>query len=449
MSIGQTFVEISDKTSIGKAEDKISRYMKPSSLFFIWFAANLTIGDFAIGFIPVALGTPISYSVAAMIIGNITGGALLGMMSMVGSSTGKPQMALSLGPFSHTGSRILAVLQWGNTLGWLTVNLILASFALHVIFPGLNYIIPVIIVALIVFVLAYAGHKWIRRFEIAMSVVLGVLFAIVSARYILQFSGAVSYTPLPGNPLVGFGITLASSFSYIMAWGPYASDYSRYTKSQYSPRKSFTYTYVGGAVASFWIEILGLAVAISAQHYISNPASALAFFMGPYAAIGMMSLFLGGIAANAINLFSNATSIRTAIGKLAGNRALLIGAAVSLILGIVGYGNFYSFYETFLFILDYWITPWLGILIAHYFILGRKSPASSVRPYSGVAAYIIAIAVSIPFMSPGAVFEGPIAYYLGSVDISYYISFALAILLYITFNNSAYVNHTRGLRPMG
>ncbi len=449
MSVGQLFVE-NDKMSYKiNDEDKIIRNMKPSSLFFIWFAANLTIGDFAVGFIPVSLGTPIPYATAALIIGNITGGALLGIMSMVGAKTGRPQMALSLGPFSSVGSKILAVLQWGNTLGWLTVNLVLASFALHVIFPAISYLIPLLAVALIVFGLAYAGHQWIRRFEIAMSVVLGVLFAVISARYLFHAVPAANLPADSISPLAGFGITLASSFSYIMAWGPYASDYSRFIKPDENPVKAFFFSFAGGSMASFWIELIGVAVALSAMSYLSNPASALAYFMGRYAALGMISLFLGGIAANAINLFSNATSMGTAIRSLKGRRALILGAIVSFALGIIGYGNFYSFYETFLFILDYWITPWLGVLIAYYFIYSRRWPGIPVKPFSGIMSYAIAVVVSIPFMSPGAVFEGPLAYYLGSVDISYYISFTLALVLFVTFNSRRAVPHGGHTRPAG
>ena len=52
--------------------------MRPSSLFFIWFAANLTIGDFAIGFLPIALGISFSDAVIALLSGKLTGGAVGG-----------------------------------------------------------------------------------------------------------------------------------------------------------------------------------------------------------------------------------------------------------------------------------------------------------------------------------------------------------------------------------
>lgn len=410
---------------------------KPSSLLYIWFAANLTIGDFAIGFIPISLGQPISPTLVALIIGNITGGALLGIMSTMGVLTRKPQMALSLGPFGKPGSSVMALLQWGNTLGWLTVNLVLASFALEIIMKGVYFVIPLLIVAAIVLLLAYYGHEAIRKFELAMSVALGILFLFISIRTVSDFMGGLIYSPAPVLPTyAGFGITLAASFSYIMAWGPYASDYSRFVGGKKEASRSFIYAFSGGAIASFWIEVLGMAVAIATSNSETNPASALATYMGRYFIFGMVALFLGGIAANALNLYSNGLALNTAFPRTGRRVPIFLGTAVAIALGIVGYFRFYDFYENFLLLLDYWITPWLGILIAHYFWLRPKIAGAEIssKKYSGALAYSLAILISVPFMYPPAYFAGPIAVMLNGVDISYYISFFLAVLLYILMN---------------
>lgn len=412
---------------------------RPVSLLYIWFAANLTIGDFAIGFIPIALGQPVGVTVLALAIGNITGGALLGMMSALGVLTRKPQMSLSLGPFGRIGSSLMALLQWGNTLGWLTVNLVLASFALEIIFNGVYFVIPLLAVALIVLVLAYYGHETIRKFELLMSGALGILFMIISVQAIGSFLGGSTYSPSPVIPVyAGFGITLAASFSYIMAWGPYASDYSRFVGGEKARSSSFVYSFIGGAVASFWIELLGMAVAILTGNADANPASALADYMGRYFIAGMIALFLGGIAANALNLYSNSLALKTAFGKGGRRVPVFLGTLVGVLLGIVGYHSFYDFYENFLFILDYWITPWLGILIAHYFLIrsGKGSGRRNTVKYSGMVSYSFAILISVPFMYPPRYFAGPIGVLLNGVDISYYISFFLAILFYVVLNRS-------------
>lgn len=426
-------------TPENKDSSGISITQKPISLLYIWFAANLTIGDFAIGFIPIALGQPIGTTIIALILGNITGGALLGMMSVTGVLTRKPQMSLSLGPFGKAGSSVMALLQWGNTLGWLTVNLVLASFALEIILKGVYFVVPLLLVALIVLVLAYYGHEAIRKFELVMSGALGILFLVISIQAINSFMSGSTYSSSPVIPVyAGFGITLAASFSYIMAWGPYASDYSRFVGGRKAKPASFLYSFIGGAVASFWIELLGMAVAILTGNADANPASALADYMGRYFIAGMIALFLGGIAANALNLYSNSLALKTAFGRGGRRIPVLLGTIVGILLGIVGYHSFYDFYENFLFILDYWITPWLGILIAHYFLLhsGSGSARAESRKYSGMIAYVLAIVISVPFMYPPAYFAGPIGALLNGVDISYYISFFLAILIYLALNRS-------------
>ena len=450
MASEHMFGNDSQETLESSEEIKHSVTQRPLSLFYIWFAANLTIGDFAIGFIPIEFGQPVFPTVIALVIGNVTGGALLGIMSVMGVLTRKPQMSLSQGPFGKLGSSAMAFLQWGNTLGWLTVNLVLASFALEIIMKGVYFVIPLLVVALIVLVLAYYGHEAIRKFELVMSVALGVLFFAISVQTILDFSSGITYSLTPTIPVyAGFGITLAASFSYIMAWGPYASDYSRFVGGKKEKSRSFSYAFLGGAIASFWIEMLGMGVAIASGEPNANPASALANYMGQYFIAGMIALFLGGIAANALNLYSNGLALNTAFRRTGRKLPIFLGTAVGIILGVVGYHRFYEFYEYFLFILDYWITPWLGILIAHYFWLRPRfgTDRKMSRKYSGSIAYAASILISVPFMYPPKYFAGPIGTLLNGVDVSYYVSFFLAILFYLLLNRSTAASRKRNIAP--
>ncbi|WP_075056833.1 hypothetical protein [Thermogymnomonas acidicola] len=118
-----------------------------------------------------------------------------------------------------------------------------------------------------------------------------------------------------------------------------------------------------------------------------------------------------------------------------------IASAVTFALSVVGFAVFYQFYESFLLLLDYWITPWLAIMIVHSFTrVGRDMSNLPVNRWA-VLSYILAIAVSVPFMDPGVLFEGPVSRVLGGVDISYYVSFVIAALLYY-FTMARYRNST-------
>ncbi|WP_075056832.1 cytosine permease [Thermogymnomonas acidicola] len=74
-----------------------------TALFYIWFASNVTIGDFALGFIPITMGLSISLSIASFLMGTLLGGALLGIMSVTGSRTGVAQMEQAKGAFGRLG----------------------------------------------------------------------------------------------------------------------------------------------------------------------------------------------------------------------------------------------------------------------------------------------------------------------------------------------------------
>ncbi|KAA8923487.1 cytosine permease [Thermoplasma sp.] len=428
--------DIENYSNLGNEAD-LANDRRPSTMFYIWFASNLTVGDFAVGFIPVYLGLPLIYSVLAIVIGTLAGGVMLAYMSQLGAIYRVPQMYMGRVPFGSVGGSLLSVLQWGNTAGWLTVNVILASLAIYQIVRIPYYFIVLLIVA-IVALTAIIGYRAIRILERSMSYVLGILFVFL-VLFLLHSHATISYQyTVSFNIPAAFGITFASAFSYIMSWGPYAADYSRHVSSTRGSKLIFHYTLLGSVIASIFAEMVGIMVSAASGNPSGSPAADLAKVMGRYAMIGLVALFLGGISANAINLYSNSLAFLSIGFKTRRWVAIVVASVFSFALGIVGFFRFYGFYETFLFILDYWITPWIGIMIAHFFVLARLGHAEFerlprlVKP--GIYAYIISIIISIPFMSPAGIINMPIATILHGVDISYFVSFFSAMILYIYFS---------------
>ncbi|AAT42716.1 allantoin permease family protein [Picrophilus oshimae DSM 9789] len=432
MNSEHMFGKFSDNLSDNYEIDSIPenlRNKKPSELFTLWFAANLTVGDFAVGFIPVELGLNIYYAILAIIIGNVLGSALLGVMSLTGPRTGLPQMVISRYGFGKRFGIFISGLQWINTMGWLTVNLVLAGFALSLALHFSVYEIPVFVTGIIILLISYLGRNIISHFERAMSIVLGIIFSFIVIDSLIRPEKILLYHGVYSG--IGFGITLASTFSYIMSWAPYAADYSRYNQDKGSV---FTYSFAGGMISSIWAEIAGLFVAILSVNPDLNPALDLKDALGYYGFIGLYALFLGGIAADAINLYSNSLSMKSMGIKIKRRLVSIIGISIAIIVSMIAYNKFYLFYEDFLFILDYWITPWIGIMIASFFIDMHGKPLAGIPGFNvpGILSYFISLGASVPFMDPGFLYEGVISkLYLGGVDISYYVSFLLSIPLYI------------------
>jgi NCS1 family nucleobase:cation symporter-1 len=404
-------------------------------LFWLWFAANLTIADYALGFLPITLGVPLGTTILMLAIGNLLGAALVGACAAMGIRSGYPQMYMGRRSFGRTGGYLPAALNWLSTAGWFTVNTILGGFALQILWGGLPFWTAAGILVIAQTAIVIYGHNLIHAFERVMAAVLGVLFTIATIVALTHWDSITSYSgTASGRTLSVAAIVLAASFSYVMSWSPYASDYSRYLPEGASMKQAFLATWAGAGLASFWLETLGALVAILAVRAArALPIDALDQVMGAFGTWALIAVVLGACAANALNLYSNAMSARVLDLRLKRWHLAIAGGSLGFVLALAGHTDFLDKYRDFLLFLDYWITPWLAIVLLDFFVFRHQRPdefrlARSVGTV-GLLCYAVGIAASIPFMS-GTYFTGAFAVHLGGADFSYFIGFAVAGLAY-------------------
>ncbi len=96
-------------------------------------------------------------------------------------------------------------------------------------------------------------------------------------------------------------------------------------------------------------------------------------------------------------------------------------------------------YEDFLLLLAYWVAPWLAVVFFDYLVVhrGRQGLSPFYNRSRGIGpgfwAFLIGIAVSVPFFNQG-LYTGAIASaHPGLGDISYYVSFVVAAVIYLIF----------------
>jgi NCS1 family nucleobase:cation symporter-1 len=103
---------------------------------------------------------------------------------------------------------------------------------------------------------------------------------------------------------------------------------------------------------------------------------------------------------------------------------------------VYGAANFGRFYEQFLLLLDYWITPWLGIIAVDFFVLKRVSFSNMSRipgfSWRAIASYLVGVLISVAFIPSIGYFgfTGPVAPLIGGADFSYFVSFLVSAALY-------------------
>ncbi len=419
--------------------DKKHRHGRPFITFTLWLAANLTIADYALG--TILYGLPLNYIVLAVLVGNILGGLLLGLMAAMGPKFGYPQMMISRAYFGRKGNAPFAVANWISTVGWFTVNIVLGGYALQLAL-GLPFYAGALILVLVQSILAVYGHDMIHKFEILMAAALCLMFIAVG---ILAYEGALgnlgAYQASSSPTASMFALVVAAVFSYLMSWSPYASDYSRYLPEGTSPLRIALYAMAAGAIACTGVELIGTLVYISVGSSAINPIAALAQAAGPYSMLALGAIILGSITANSLNLYTNSLSAQIVYGRIKRWHAVAAAGAVGFALALLGAGDFALFYQNFLLTLDYWITPWIGIMVGAFFVnhITRGVERNRDVLWGPIASYVIGLAVSVPFMnltSYGIQYEGALATMLGGADVSYFVSFAVALASYLVFTRA-------------
>lgn len=412
------------------------RHGRPFMTFTLWLAANLTIADYALG--SIFYGLPLTYIILAIVIGNVLGGLLLGLMASMGPSFGLPQMMASRAYFGRKGNTPFAVANWISTVGWFTVNIVLGGYAVQLLL-NVPFIFGAAMLVVVQGALAIYGHDAIHRFELFMAVALAVMFALVG---IAAYSGALLRIPsyqasASFNPYL-FALCVAAVFSYLMSWSPYASDYSRYLPEGTSRAKVAAYAMLAGLIACTAVELIGVWVYVSVGGAAANPIVALAQAAGSWSALALLAIILGSVTANSLNLYTNSLSAQIVYGKVGRARAVLAASAIGLALAVAGSSNFALFYQDFLLTLDYWITPWIAVMVGGFFIsraMPKPGTWAGVR-WRALLAYLAGLLVSVPFMnltSYGIPYEGVFAAMWGGADVSYFVSFIAALFIYAVF----------------
>lgn len=416
------------------------RHGAVSQQFTLWLGSNLTIADFALGFLPVELGLPWLWSIVAILVGNVLGAFVLGLSAAMGPTYGVPQLIISRFSFGRIGGYLPAALNYISTIGWFTVNNILGTFGLRVLFPHLAFWQGALLLVVVQGLLAIYGHNLIHVYERIISVVLGALFivaTVISLRHPVELA---AYHPHTAALWPMFAIMVAAAFSYIGSWSSYASDYSRYLRANVSKVRVVRNVFFGSFIASVWLELVGLMVAVLAASRASDPIAALHLVMGGFGTVAVVAIILGGTAADALNLYSNALSAGAFDIRVPRWVLAVAASGIGLTMSLLGSGHFETSFEDFLLLLGYWITPWLGVLFCDFYLLRRSRVAvddkRNTKPvvWQGLVSFLIGIGVSVPFMN-APYYVGPVAKAFGGADLTFYVGFIVAALVYMALSS--------------
>ena len=135
-----------------------------------------------------------------------------------------------------------------------------------------------------------------------------------------------------------------------------------------------------------WLEILGVLVASQATGGESSDTiyAVLGGSGSIIAALAMIAIFIGTIAVNAMNDYTGSLSLQAAGVKI---KRVFSAAAVA----VLGYlftlflqfnGDFSLNFFNFLLFISYWISPFVGVVLADWWLRGRSADAWSIVDFA-------------------------------------------------------------------
>jgi len=418
------------------------RHGRPSRLFPFWFGANATLYSFLVGFLGIAvLRLPVDIALEGVILGTVLGSIPFALLSIVGPATGYPQIAQSRSSFGRRGAYLPAALNWFSTTGWSAVTFILGGLAFS-LFLRTPFALGVATFAVIQIGVAFYGHNVLHRFEQVMALILVGVFAAMSV-VAIQEATAAAYAP-SGGGIAGFAFMTILAASIPLSWAPYAADFSRYLARDTARRRIFVPAFLGMAVACIWVEAIGILLTMSLVFW-GDPVLVFAHAFGGGLVVPLLLLLVVNLlAANAPNLYSSGLSLLALDVPVRRGTSVLVGGAIATVLAVWGGTDRVSFYESWLFFVEYWIAPWAAIVLISFFVFRHRGaePSPDTAPrwrLPALAAYTAAVIVAVPFMNRAPRFVGPVSSALGGVDLSNLVSFGAASLLF-------YVLASRGER---
>lgn len=429
-----------DAVTVGEAHGS------PRAVFGLWMAANIEFGTLVAGALATGwLGLSFSAAVVSILIANIAGGILLAIFSTFGVDYGLPQMIQGASWFGKLGNKVPSLFNFFGGFSWFAVNTITGAYALQY-FLGGNLIASVIGLSVIQVAIAFVGHDLIQTAEKYFVYVLILVFLALTIVAVQHLGISIPANEKSMAAVGGFSgafiLSTSIMIGYVVSWVPYSSDYTRYLRTDKNAgqvKKTVrTYAFWGSLISTVWIESLGALIGASVS--FTKPSDLFtdwmpAWLKGPL----LIAVVVGTVSANILNIYS-ATLSALALGiKIKQHYASLMTGVIGTIISVLAATNFIKNYENFLFVLGYWIMPWIAItLLCH--VTNRRSRFSGVS--AAFVSWVATLAFSVPFYNQEMYTGWFAAKYPQFGDSTFIVSFVLGAIFYMVLTVPARITAT-------
>lgn len=402
---GGTTVESNGVNPVPDAE----RRGRPSGLFAVWFAWNISILGISYGIFVFGLGLNVWQTIVAGTVGYLASSALVGILAVGGPRTGLPTLAQTRFAFGMKGNRIPAFFAYLSNMGWKVTIITLASTTGANLFAKLwpsvfadtdgssatfTIVLWFVLVLAVTMTVSVLGHEFIMKVEVWISWVTGIMTVAFLGFMVPEIEWSHLGDTPAGGPLVFIGGIIMAMTLVGLGFLNYGGDFARYLPRDTPARGVISWTVAGlslpvvillavGALLVGGDSKLGAATA-------SDPIGALTallpmWFFVPFSIIIVISLVsaaITGMYSSGLALMAVGVRLRRSVTTAI--NAVIIAAGAFYLLFIST--SFLATFQSFLSLIAVMMGTMGGIQIVDFIRqrrMGWNTDMANPRGYGG------------------------------------------------------------------
>jgi purine-cytosine permease-like protein len=340
------------------------RQGKPSSLFWPWCGANVSLLALSYGSFFLGFGISFWQATVAAILGSVLSFLLVGVSSLAGKKSNAPTMVISRATFGVKGNIIPGALSYLIFVGWETVLVSLATLATGTVFirlGGIEHNVAMVIGFVIAVALTVSagvlGFEAIMKLQKYITTITVVATLIYIALTISKVDWNVISSMKNGNSQAFIGALIFGATGIGLGWVNSAADYSRYLPRTVSNRSVVFWTVFGASIVPIILVTYGAALSGSSEDLAgaiaTDPIGALTTILPTwYLIIFALVAILGLVGGAILDLYSSGMTL-ISIGLPVKRH---IAASIDSVLMLIG-----TLY--FVWVADDFFFPFQGLLI--------------------------------------------------------------------------------------
>lgn len=417
------------------------RHGNPMQLFWVWFAANISILGLPLGVSLVSVGMSIWQAVIVAVLGSFGSFAIVGLISIAGQRGGAPSLTLSRAVFGVRGNIGPTAVALLSRLGWETVNTSTAALAFVTMCsliagtsgaakqaPVLTVIGVLLFVACTVAV-SGMGHATILVVQKWSTWIFGAINLFILAFLLTRINWSVVLHAPSANLAVVITAVGTIAAGTGIGWANSGADMARYQSPLVKGRSLVLSAAAGAGIPLVIMISLGSMIGASDSTVVAspNPMDAIRATLPSWVAVVYLLVsFVGLLLSNHLSVYSAGLTTITLGVRVKRVYAVIVDVVVtttgSLCFLLIADG-FYGPFITFISLLAVPISAWVGVFLVDMAVRHSYDPdglldLTHAGPYwyrggirwNAFGAWLVAIVVAALFMK---IQPGDAAWYTG------------------------------------